>query len=192
MERFYSQTIGSEIFTENAIYMGRVSEIVVDPDRGMIVGFLTGSLGEKAFSPIDLLSWNRQLIVKDEESLLDTEEIIKIREVLEAQNMIMKKKVVTKSGQYIGKVSDIAFDSLFLVMTKIFVAKPLLFFFEYDERIFTVQQILEIKKDVIIVKDPEELIPFKEEKNRKNTKKIRPIPTPTNYIVPEKIVQPIY
>ena len=164
MDKYYSQIIATEIITETGHYAGRVSDVVVDPDTGKVLGFLVGSKRQKIVASADILFWNQRVIIHDMSDIFDLEEIIKIEKIVKNNIPIINNKVVTKSGMQLGKVYDFAIHPQLFVLTKVFVTKSFLGVFGYDRKMIAHKNILEIKKDMIIVKDPVELIPTEEKK----------------------------
>ncbi len=180
MDRYYSQTIGSEVFTTAGIIVGRVVDIAIEPETGKIVGFLLTPNGRYVIAPSDMLFWDKHLFIQEEEDILETNEIIKVQEVLQKNIPILHNKVYTKKGLYIGKVYDIAMNPKLFVVTKLAIAKNILGIFPYDEKIIAHQDILEIKPDRIIVKDLEAKIPVKEKISPKESLKIDVAPSTFN------------
>lgn len=161
MERYYSHTVGLPVVTESGHKIARVFDVVLNTDTGKVVGFLTSPSGQKVLAPIDVLHWGNALAVHDEESILDSDEIHQVVESFKKGIRVMRSRVVTKSGEYLGRVIDYAINDKMFVMTKIVVGKTIFGLINYNMRIIARSDILEIKKDKIIVKDPLRLEPVK-------------------------------
>lgn len=172
MERYYTQTIGSPIFTTNGLPAGRIIEIVIEPETGKVVGFLLAPKGQYVIAPGDILFWEKNIFIHDEEDILQTDEIIKVHEVLRKNIPILHNKVFTKSGTFLGKVYDIGINPKFFVLTKLAVAKNIFGLFPFDEKIIVHKNILEIKKDRIIVKDIEATVRAKEKSEKEENLQI--------------------
>jgi len=71
---------------------------------------------------------------------------------------VFHNRVITKSGLHLGKVVDFAVNNKMFVLTKIVVAKTILGIISYDYRVIAHKDIIEIKKDAIIVKDPLKMV----------------------------------
>lgn len=155
MDRYYTQTIGSPVLTASGMIAGRIIEIVIEPETGVIAGFLLGPRGQHVVAPSDVIFWQDNIFIQDEEDILETHEIIKVKEVLKKGIPIMRNKVYTKKGVYVGKVYDIGLNPKLFVMNKLAVAKNIFGLFPFDEKIIARGDILEIKKDRIIIKDLE-------------------------------------
>lgn len=163
MEKLYTQTIGLPVVTEHGRIVGRVFDIIVNPDTGKIAAFVLGPTGQKVVSPIDVLSWSNALIINDEESILNPEDIQIVAHINQKNIRIKGQKVVTKSGEYIGKVGDIAFNSKMFMLTVLLIGKSFLGIY-YDKKNVAHKDILEITSEKIIIKDPLRLIPVKAKK----------------------------
>jgi sporulation protein YlmC with PRC-barrel domain len=161
MERYYTHTVGLPVVTESGHKIARVYDVVLNTDTGKIVGFLTSPSGGKVLAPIDVLHWGKALAVHDEESILDSEEIHQVSESFKKDIHVMRNRVFTKSGEYLGKVIDYAINDKMFVMTKIIVAKTIFGLINYGMRIIAHKDILEITKEKIIVKDPLKVEPVK-------------------------------
>lgn len=155
MDRYYTQTIGSPVLTASGMIAGRIIEIVIEPETGVVTGFLLAPRGQYVVAPSDVIFWQDNIFIQDEEDILETHEIIKVQEVLKKGIPIMRNKVYTKKGVYVGKVYDIGLNPKLFVMNKLAVAKNIFGLFPFDEKIIAHGDILEIKKDRIIIKDLE-------------------------------------
>jgi sporulation protein YlmC with PRC-barrel domain len=171
MERYYSQLIGSPIFSENGQAVGRIFELIMETETGKLVGFLLAPNGKKVIMAQDVSLWNRQLVISDLDDIFDTEEMVKIQEILKRKIPIIKNRVVSESGDYLGQVFDFALDTKFFTLTKIVVAKNFFGIFQYDEKIIAQKNIVEIKKTAIIVKNPIGLIPVQKHRTPKKVKR---------------------
>jgi sporulation protein YlmC with PRC-barrel domain len=161
MEKYCTHIIGLPVVTESGHKIARVYDIVLNTDTGKVVGFLTSPSGQKVLAPIDILHFGNALSVHDEESILDSDEIHAVAEAFRKGIHVMRKRVVTKSGEYLGQVIDYAINDKMFVMTKIVVGKTIFGLINYGMRLIAHKDIIEIKKDRIIVKDPLRLEPIK-------------------------------
>lgn len=179
MERYYSQTVGTEVITEGGLWAGRILDVIVEPETGKICGFLMAPRGRQAIVPLDILYWSNRMIIHDVDDIIETQEIIKIQRILEKNISIIQKKVVTEKGEYLGRVFDYTIDNKLFIMTKILVAKSFLRFFPYDERVIAHKNIVEIKKDVIVVRNSAGIVRAHEKKTAKVKEKLNVDPAPT-------------
>lgn len=162
MDKLYTQTIGIPVVTDSGYRAGRVYDVILNTETGKIAGFLLGPSGRTVIAPVDVLSWNNALVVNDEDDILEIGEIHAVTEALKKRIPVMGNKVITKSGEYLGKVTDFVLHEKMFILTKIHVSKSVMGLFPYDKKIIVHNDILEIKKDAIIVKDPLRLTPVKQ------------------------------
>lgn len=163
MEKLYTQTIGQPVVTEHGHIVGRVFDMIINPDTGKIVAFVLGPTGQKIVSPIDVLAWNSALIINDEESILEPDDIQIVSKIIEKNIHIRGTKVFTKSGEYVGKVGDIAFNTKTFMLTVLLIGKSFLGFY-YDKKNVAHKDIIQITGEKIIIKDPLRLTPVKAKK----------------------------
>jgi sporulation protein YlmC with PRC-barrel domain len=161
MDRYYTQTVGMPIMTEGGYKLGRVHDIAMNTDTGKIVGFFVDPGGKKVLAPIDVIHWGSALTVHDEEAILESEEIHQVMEALKKGIRVIRNRVVTKSGEDLGQVVDFAVNDKFFTLTKLIVAKNFLGLFYHRKRMIPSLDVIEIKKDRIIVKDPLKTEPLK-------------------------------
>lgn len=111
MLKMFSEIIGTNIylFQEHAL-AGQVNEILVSPQDGSILGlFLFDPVvkRERIIPTSEIISFSAKgILVKGYDSLTDVEDLIKVKEVLDQKNKIIKSPVYTKSGKRVGKVSE--------------------------------------------------------------------------------------
>lgn len=167
MDKYYSQTIGTPIMTMGGPTGRKIVEVVIEPETGRIIGFLVTPRGEFVATPRDILYWNQRVIINDVEDIVEVDDIIKIKEILARKISVYKNRVFTQSGTYLGEVLDYAVNPKFFVLTKLLVAKTVFGLFPFQEKIIAHRDILEIKKDRIIVKDRFGVVPTREPKTAK-------------------------
>jgi sporulation protein YlmC with PRC-barrel domain len=163
MEKLYTQTIGLPVVTEYGHIVGRVFDIIVNPDTGKVAAFALGPIGQKVISPIDVITWSGALIINDEESILEQEDIQMVSRILEKNIYIRGAKVYTKSGEYMGKVGDVAYNTKTFMLTVLLIGKSFLGVY-YDKKNVAHKDIIEITSGKIIIKDPLRLTPVKAKK----------------------------
>jgi len=153
MEKYYRQTIGSPVITRLGEVLTRVTDIILDTEKGKIVGFAVAAGRTKVVAPIDIVNWNQSITIGDSGDIIEVEDVIHIQKTLEKGVTIVKKRVFTKSGDYIGKVLDYGMNNKYFELTCIIVAKNFLGIVYWDKKIISAKDIIEIKKDRIVVKD---------------------------------------
>lgn len=160
MEKYYTQLIGLPVISEIGEPLTRVTDIVVSPENGKVLGIKVLP-GSHVIAPIDILALDKAVIIHSHDDILHTGDIFQVREVLKKHIKIYKNKVVTQDGMFLGRVIDFAIHQKLLALTKIVVAKRALGIFYYSKRLINSKDIISIKRDSIIVKNPLAFQPFK-------------------------------
>lgn len=153
MLQTFRKTLGlpiREVIQKNVF--GIVRDIIVNPNNGLILA-LAVAPGQKVLPVQDIQKITRKaILVADQEALAEPGDIVRIAEVLRLQTPILRNKVFTVSGQFLGRVIDFEFQTKGMLLTKINVAKKFLFF-KLESKIISQQQIITIKPTKIIVRD---------------------------------------
>lgn len=131
---------------------------IIDPTNLKIIGFYCNDHLEKRH-PILLEQDIRDVIpqgfvVNDYEVLTEPLDLVKYRDTIDAEFMIIGKQVVTESGQKIGKVEDFATDMETFYIQKLYVSRSLLRSFNSDQLGVDRSRIVEITDKKIVIKNP--------------------------------------
>lgn len=153
MEKYYLQTVSSPVIDDTGQQIARVGDVILNTETGKVVGFLVGPAKKKAVATIDISTWNQALRVHDVHDLIDLDEVQQIAHALEKEIPVYKNKVVTKNGEYIGKVIDFGMDNKFFKLTCLIIAKSFLGLIFWDKRIIAAQDIIKMEKKQITVKN---------------------------------------
>lgn len=163
MEKLYSEIANMPILVEDAKRpVGRVRDLVIDPENGNLVAFAVNSARTKIIVPRDVEKLGHYLLIRDRDDICASDEILRVKEVLNSNVRILKSRVFTARGEYLGRVYDYAVDITFGKLKKIFAAKSLFGVLRFFERIISAKYILEIKPGKIIVKDSLVKVPIEE------------------------------
>ncbi len=92
-------------------------------------------------------------IVNDHEALIDPEDLIKLREIINIDFNLSGKRVETVSKDKVGKVSDYAIDSSSMFIQKLYVQKPIFKNLNNGALVIGRDQINEITPNKIIIND---------------------------------------
>lgn len=156
----FSTVIGLPIRQEDSgEVLGFISGILLHPDTGTVEGFFVsvpnGILGsENLFlSSLDVRRLTTTAVVRGPWVLSPPEEILRVEELLRDTRTVLGQKIRTVSGQVLGKCSDVQFDTVHFKVECIFPKK----FWRWGRPI-PVREILEVKRDAIIIRDPERTI----------------------------------
>ncbi len=153
MEKYYLQSVGTPIISEQGQRLGKLEDVIINPDTGKIAGFSLGSSGKKFIAQIDVLSWSSNIKVNDISDIVEAGEVIQIEKILEDGRTIYRKKVFTKNEEFIGIVIDMGLDNKLFKLNCLVVAKGFLGIIFWDKKIIAAQDIIEIREKKIIVKN---------------------------------------
>lgn len=154
MEKYYLQSLGTSIVSAEGDKLGKLKDIIFNPETGKICAFAVSSTAHgKVVSPIDVLRWNREIQIHDQFDIVPIDEINKLQKILDKNIIIINNKVYTKDGEYVGKVGNIGIESRLLTITCLIVAKRMAGVIQYDEKIIPAKDIIEITKSKIIIKN---------------------------------------
>ena len=147
--------------TSNAI--AEISTPIVDPDKLKIIAFeVTGPMINATNCILDTNSireYSRLGIIIDSiEELVSTNDVIRIKKVLELNFNLIGLKVETKKGTKLGHVSDFTVTPEDFLIKQIIVKRPTLKAFVDPELTIPRTEIVEITDYKIIVRDEEKTI----------------------------------
>jgi len=148
-------TIGMNIIEMTELKkIATVKNIIVDPENGAILGFLLEKphffAKPKVVSVKDIVEFYADgILVRDQEAIVDIGEILKIKDVLQKKIFLLKSKVFTQKGQYLGMLDDFIFDTNLNFLVTI-VAKKI---FPKEKRIMSADRILSILPKRVIIRD---------------------------------------
>lgn len=95
--------------------VGSIHQIVVDPENNQLLGFIvkTGFFsGSKALSAMDIKFWDKDgLVTSSEENLVELDEIIRIKNVLDKNINLIDLPAQTESGKSLGLVENFLIDT---------------------------------------------------------------------------------
>lgn len=131
---------------------------LINPNNLQILGWWCESPHYK--EPVVLLNDDvremspRGLIVDDNDALVEKQELVKLKNILDIAYDVMEKPVKTKHHR-LGKVSDYSVnDGMFI--QKLYVSKPLINIFTSDSALLVDRsQVLEVTDHYILIKDTE-------------------------------------
>jgi sporulation protein YlmC with PRC-barrel domain len=151
----FSISVGTPVVEEETgQILGSVAGILLQPDTGKIEGFfisIPGLLSSRSLflSGMDILRWGSRIYVRDADVLSPVEEHIRLQGLLAEGRPMLGQGIVTESGKRLGSCADVQFDSARLVLEWLFPRKLL----RWGTPI-PVSQVIEVRKDVILVRDP--------------------------------------
>lgn len=142
--------------------VAKTREIVIDPDSLKVVAFKVygpeignGEIGEylqvkdvREYSPLGM-------IIDSSDEFIDTNDVVKLKNVLELNFSLDGMKVVTKKGTRLGKVSGYTVNTDNFMVQQLIVRRPILKSFVDPELTIGRSEIAKISDTEIIVKDEE-------------------------------------
>lgn len=166
-----NRLIGTPILSMQAAgKIAEISSIIIDPDTLKIIGFkLSGPLVSKSAANIldvkSIREYSRYgCIIDSADEIVEKDDIIKIKEILDLNFSLTGLKVETKKGSNLGKVSDFTVTSEDFMVQQIIVKRPALKALIDPELTIPRREIVEITDYKIIVKDEEKVIKERAEK----------------------------
>ena len=150
--------------------IGFASSPIVDPDSLKILGFsVVGPLLKK--SPANILDSKSireysslGFVIDSIDELVEKDDVLKIKKVLELKFDLIGLKVETKKGTNLGHIEDFTLTPDDFMIQQLIVKRPLLKSFVDPELIIPRQEIVEITDYKVIVKDEEKEIKARAEK----------------------------
>ncbi len=129
-----------------------IQKVLVDPTDGSILGFLatTGFLNPpKVIAAVDISDWDPNgLVTPSAENLVDTADVLRIKEAIDQRTDLFGMKAKTKSGKSLGKVDDFLIDTATCHIVKFYLNDLVL-----KSRVLDVEKVIKIEKKVIIFED---------------------------------------
>lgn len=134
--------------------LGRIRGIFIHPDTGRVEGFFVRA--HSALHPHDLFlaaedirRWGLRIVVRNAEVIAPVSERVRLQTLLEEGRPVLGQRVWTDTGRGMGRCADVQFETEFFMVEWLFLRK----FFRWRTP-FPPSQILEVRKDAIIIRDP--------------------------------------
>lgn len=131
---------------------------IINPNNLKIEGWYC--LDRFSKDPLILLSQDvrdvikQGIVVNDHEVLVDPEDLIRLRPILELQFELLGKPVFSNNKKRLGKVSDYAVEMPTLYIQKLYTAQSLVKSFTGGSLSIDRNQIIEITRAKVVVADP--------------------------------------
>lgn len=98
-------------------------------------------------------------VVNDHDVLVEPGELVRLKQLIDIHFQLVGKKVVTQSGQHIGKVSDYATETSSMFIKKFYVSQSILKSFSGGNLGIDRTQIIEISDKKITIQDLNQKVP---------------------------------
>ena len=135
--------------------LGVLSQMLLHPDTGNVVGFFVRGIGltegqELFLLAADILSWGTKVHIRNEDRLSPAEDLIRIAALLEHPRPILGQKILTqKAKRALGTCCDVQFDTKYFQLEWLFPKK-----FFMEGRPIPASDIVEVTKKAVIVREP--------------------------------------
>lgn len=141
----------------NGHLIGDTTSLVLNPANLKIEAFKCNI--NKSKTPLYLLNQDirdmtdNKIFINDFEVLSEANELIRLKELIDLNFIIVGKMVVTKSKQKLGKVKEFSVENTSLFIQKLYIAQPIYKNIYGGQLIIDRNQIVEVTNTQIIVKD---------------------------------------
>ena len=162
---YNSRLLGTKILSLQASRpIGEITYSIVDPDKLKIIGFyLNGPLVPRETNLLDARSIREYshlgAVIDSDEELIEKDDVINIKKVLDLNFDLLNMKVITKKGhRKLGKVVDFTVSSDNFSVLQLIVKRPTVK--SLFDPVLTIprSEIVEITDYEIIIKDEEKTI----------------------------------
>lgn len=137
--------------------IANVISVIFNPDNLKIEGFYCEDRFNKAITillPQDIReTLNKGYIVNDHDALVEPEDLIRLKDVIDMKYQLIGKQVETIGHQKIGKVSDYATEIETMQVQKLYVSRSVLKSFYGGTLSVDRSQIIETTPSKIIIND---------------------------------------
>jgi sporulation protein YlmC with PRC-barrel domain len=142
------------LLDETGDVLGTISGILINPDTGKVEGFFIKIAGflrsEHLFlSSLDILSWGRRIYTRSGDNLAPIDDHIRLRALLAEGRTYLGARILTDLNRLLGRCRDVQFETQHFMLEWLFPKQ----FFRWRIPI-PVSDVIEVKKGVIIVRDP--------------------------------------
>lgn len=137
--------------------VGTASVPIINPNTLKIEGWYAEARGEKVEYILPMSEVRevikKGLVVDDHSALTLTEDMIRLKDIVDLRFELTDKTVVTESGNKLGKIADYAVDNESNFVKKLYVNPPLLKGLTSGQLMIDRSSIVEITNRKIIVAD---------------------------------------
>ncbi len=154
----FTMILGVAVVTEDTgEIVGTVSGFLPHPDTGRIEGFFVDLPGMFQHDVLflltrDIRSWGIRITVRDSDVLFPPEEQIRLQSLLEDSRPIVGQRIITETGAYVGRCRDVQFDTRYFQIEWLFPKR-----WARWRVAFPVTEIIEIRREAIVIKDQKAL-----------------------------------
>lgn len=153
----YTRALGTPVIdSESLQVLGTVSGILLHPDTGKVEGLFVTVPGffsrtQLFLSSMDILRWASRIELAHGDVLAPVEDHVRLQPLLEEGRPMLGQPIRTDAGRAIGRCADVQFDTKALVIEWLFPRS----LFRWG-RPLPVSLILEVRREAIIIRDPDQ------------------------------------
>ena len=153
MEKFYTKIVGSPVSDDGIRPISSVRDVLMDPESGKVAALSVNYGKNMVVLPMDIVAWQDHIKIHSYNDIIEANEVLRVEELMKNDIQIFRNRVESQDGTYIGRVYDFSIDPSTLTLKNLYVAKEILGLFRYDSRIISNNEIVEILKNKIVVKN---------------------------------------
>jgi sporulation protein YlmC with PRC-barrel domain len=161
MNKFASELLQKKVvLNREKVIAGVIYDIVIDPANGNFIGIVVkegfGKERLKALAEKDIIAFGLDFVLITEYLALgEVEEIVRIQNIISKKIHLIKSKVFTESGVYLGRVYDYTINLDEKRLSRLYIRGPFLSksFSFLENKIISYEQIISIDKNKIVVAD---------------------------------------
>ena len=132
--------------------IGKINKVIINPDNGELMGFIIKQnkffAKDKILSSQDTIEIDRNgIVTPTEENLLEIDEIVRIKEIINQNIPIFGQNAITESKQNIGKINDFLIDTDMNTIVKFYIHGI------FHDKIFPANKVIRIDKNAVVFSD---------------------------------------
>ncbi|KKP38123.1 MAG: hypothetical protein UR28_C0021G0004 [Candidatus Peregrinibacteria bacterium GW2011_GWF2_33_10] len=152
MDIAYSNLAKYKVLNSNNEVIATVKTAIFDPDNGKIAGFVLKQ--KKAYiEPLDIVKYGKKYFTVGNQIAFKNFRELPKADIMNKRGQIYGKKVLTDEGDYLGKVTEICLSPEAGFIKHLEVIKKVFVFIKSKPHRIPWENIVEVKQNVIIVKD---------------------------------------
>lgn len=159
----FSTCLGTSVVEEGTgETLGVIAGILIDPDTGKVEGFYVRVPGilhaeDHFLATLDVLRWGTAVTVRSQDALSSAEDRIRLLPLLNDRRRVLGQRIRTEGVRRLGRCRDVQFESKTWQIEWIFPRM----FLRWGIPV-AAPDIIEIRADAIVVRDPAGTVPVVE------------------------------
>ncbi len=153
----FSIVLGTSVLDdESSRVIAKISDILINPDTGKIVGFFVMVPGLFSghghfLSCTDIVAWGTVVHVRSEDAIVPAEDLVRLQLLLADSRRVIGQQIVTLTGRtYLGMCTDVQFDTRQMEIEWLFPKKYVF----VSQSPVPASDIVEITPEAIVVREP--------------------------------------